>query len=194
MKLLRSFYLQSAIKIAPEFLGKYLVYNSPKGKVSGKIVDVEAYPAFTDNVSHGNKRTKRTEVMYKQGGYIYVYLIYGIHRQFAVVVNKVDIPEVVFIRAVIPLEGIDIMKINFNKSVKNDIELTKSPGNLCKSFGIDLSLYGTDLTSNLIYIEDRGDVINPQSIISDRRVGINTSLQGSQHKLRFCISENSNKR
>ncbi|MEA3357127.1 MAG: DNA-3-methyladenine glycosylase [Patescibacteria group bacterium] len=59
-KLTREFYLKPAVELAPDFLGKFLVYNSPKGLVSGKISEVEAYPAFTDNVSHGNKRTKRT--------------------------------------------------------------------------------------------------------------------------------------
>ena len=89
-KLDKTFYNQPALKIAKEFLGKYLVYCSPKGKLSGKIVDVEAYPAFIDEVSHGNKRTKRTQVIYEEGGRAYVYLIYGMHHQFAVVVNKKD--------------------------------------------------------------------------------------------------------
>ena len=52
--------------IVKEFLGKYLVYNSPKGRVAGKIIDVEAYPAYIDDVSHGNKKTKRTQIMYNQ--------------------------------------------------------------------------------------------------------------------------------
>ena len=133
-KLPKSFYQRPALDIAKEFLGKFLVYNSPQGKLSGQIIDVEAYPAYSDNVSHGNKRTKRTEVMYKDGGYAYVYLIYGIYHQFAVVVNGKDLPEVVFIRAVTPTEGIEIMKGNYGRSIKKTTDLTKSPGNLCKSF------------------------------------------------------------
>jgi len=145
-KLQKGFYQNSAVNLAPEFLRKYLVFNSPKGKVSGKIIEVEAYPAYLDKVSHGNKRTKRTEIMYREGGFVYVYLIYGMFHQFAVVVNKKDVPEVVFIRAVIPEVGVDTMKQNFGRSVKSDLDLAKSPGNLCKAFGINMSLYGADLT------------------------------------------------
>lgn len=188
-KLPKSFYQQPAFNIVKDFLGKYLVFNSPKGKISGKIIDVEAYPAFSDKVSHGNKRTARTEVMYREGGYAYVYVIYGIHHQFAVVVNKESIPEVVFIRGVIPEEGIELMRKNFVKEVKNVKELAKSPGNLCKSFGINMDLYGEDLTGDKIYIEDRGPIVTPQNISSDRRVGINNKLEGNEQKLRFFFTE-----
>lgn len=187
MKLPKSFYQKPAEKVAKEFLGKHLVYNSPKGKVSGKIIEVEAYPAFSDKVSHGNKRTKRTEVLYKEGGYAYIYLIYGIHHQFAVVVNKEDIPEVVFIRAVIPEEGTDIMKRNFGRVVKNEKDLARSPGNLCKSFGITLDLYGEDITKNKLYLEDRGEKVNKDKIVASSRVGISKKLKGHGKKLRLLL-------
>lgn len=187
-KLLRTFYLRPAKEIVTDFLGKYLVYNSPKGRLAGMITEVEAYPAFLDKVSHGNKRTKRTEVLYGEGGYVYVYLIYGIHHQFAVVVNKKDMPEVVFIRSLKPTEGIEIMKENFGKAVKKDPDLTKSPGNLCKSFGINMKLYGEDLLGNKIYLEDRGAEIEPDNIKTSSRVGINSQLKGSQEKLRYFIT------
>lgn len=186
-KLKRSFYQKPAEKIAKEFLGKYLVYKSPKGKVSGKIIEVEAYPAFKDSVSHGNNKTKRTEVMYKEGGYAYIYLVYGMHHQFAVVVNKKDIPEVVFIRAIIPSEGIDIMKKNFKRPVKRIEELTKSPGNWCKSFGITLDLYGEDLTKNKLFVEDRGDKVDKKNIIETSRIGISKKLKGYNKKLRYIL-------
>lgn len=185
-KLLKSFYQESAIELAPKFLGKYLVHKTTQGIISGMITDVEAYPAFVDKVSHGNKRTKRTEVMYNDGGYAYVYKIYGIHHQFAVVVNQKDIPEVVFIRAVEPEEGIDIMKKNFGKEVGLET-LTKSPGNLCKSFGITDSLYGVDLTGDTLYLEDRGVVVGERDIAADRRVGINKNLKGSEKRFRYFL-------
>ena len=187
VKLPKSFYQKPAEKVAKEFLGKYLVYNSPKGKISGKIIEVEAYPAFSDKVSHGNKRTKRTEIMYKEGSHAYVYVIYGIHHQLAVVVNKKDIPEVVFIRAVIPEEGVDIMKKNFGRAIKNIKDLTKSPGNLCKSFGITLDLYGEDLTKNKLYLEDRREKTIKDKIIISSRVGISNKLEGHDKKLRLLL-------
>ncbi len=185
MKLTRSFYKRPALDVVTEFLGKYLVHNTPQGKLSGLITDVEAYPAFVDKVSHGNKRTKRTEVLYGQGGFAYVYLIYGMHHQFAAVVNKTDVPEVVFIRAVYPEEGVELMKKNFGKETKKVADLTRSPGNLCKSFGITLKHYGTDLTGDLLYIEDRGICVSSDVIKSIERVGISNSLEGSKREYRY---------
>ncbi len=151
------------------------------------ITDVEAYPAFVDMVSHGNKKTKRTEVMYRNGGYGYVYKIYGIHYQFAVVVNQKDVPEVIFIRAVKPEERIDVMRKNFGKKVVDVAILTKSPGNLCKSFGITEILYGVDLTGDTLWLEDRGIVVDKKDIITDRRVGISRNLQGSEKEFRYFL-------
>lgn len=186
-KLPKSFYQSPAESIAREFLGKYLVHNTAKGKMAGKIVEVEAYPAFSDNVSHGNKRTKRTEIMYKEGGFAYVYLIHGVHYQFAVTVNKKHIPEVVFIRALLPTDGIDIMKENFGKEVICPCRLTESPGKLCKSMGITLENYGENLTGDKLYIEDRGEKINPKSIKELLRVGISEKLEGYERELRFKL-------
>ncbi|MBD3280604.1 DNA-3-methyladenine glycosylase [Candidatus Dojkabacteria bacterium] len=183
----KEFYLQPSLEIVKQFLGKKLVYKSNTGLVSGIITDVEAYPANVDEVSHGNKKTKRTEVMYKEGGYIYVYLIYGIHHQLAIVVNKNDIPEVVFIRAVKPIEGIDIMKRNFERDIKKDSDLTKSPGNLCKSFGITLDLYGTEIPSNTIWMEETDVEVSIDDIKMAERVGISNKLKGSKLKYRYYI-------
>jgi DNA-3-methyladenine glycosylase len=189
MKILsKDFFQQNALKIAKDFLGKYLVYNSPMGRLSGMITEVEAYPAFLDNVSHGNKKTKRTKIMYEDGGHAYIYLIYGIHHQFAVVVNKKNIPEVVFIRAVIPIEGIEIMKRNFKREVKKVTDLTKSPGNLCKSFGITLDLYGEPIPGKKLWLENR-NIRFPNSLInSDKRIGIRKTLKGSNSPYRYYVS------
>ncbi|MBU2036763.1 DNA-3-methyladenine glycosylase [Patescibacteria group bacterium] len=185
-KLPKKFYQRCATELAPKFLGKYLVHKTPQGIISGMITDVEAYPAFTDKVSHGNKKTKRTEVMYRDGGHGYIYKIYGIHYQFAVTVNQKNIPEVVFIRAVKPKKGIDIMRKNFGKKVDAAI-LTKSPGNLCKSFGITEKFYGIDLSGNILYLEDRNMAVGGKDIMTDRRVGINESLQGSEKQFRYFL-------
>lgn len=203
MKLPKSFYQQSATQVAPLLLGKYLVHKTNKGLVSGKIIDVEAYPAFVDEVSHGNKRTKRTEIMYKKGGYAYIYLIYGKHHQFAIVVNQKDVPEVVFIRAIIPEDGISLLKDNYGKEVTHTKHLTKSPGRLCKSFGITLDLYGEDLTGDKLFVEDRGVCVNSGTIemgvpvslgLSKKnpicignRVGVSNKLEGWNEKLRFYL-------
>ena len=187
MKLRRHFYLQAANQCAKDFLGKQLVFDGPEGRVAGMIFEVESYPAFVDEVHHGNKRTSRTEVMYKQGGFAYVYLIYGIWHQFAAVVNEQDIPDVVFFRGVIPTEGLLIMRTNFGRDAHHTIELTNSPGKLCKSFGITKELYGTDLTGDTLWLEDVGININQDLIKRTKRVGINATYQGADAQLRFWI-------
>ncbi|MBI2409443.1 DNA-3-methyladenine glycosylase [Candidatus Kaiserbacteria bacterium] len=186
VKLPKSIYQGNAIKLAPKLLGKYLVHRTKEGIISGMITDVEAYPAFADEVSHGNRKTKRTEVMYWSGGYGYVYKIYGIHCQFAVVVNRENVPEVVFIRAVESKEGIELMRKNFGRKVEARV-LARSPGNLCKSFGISEELYGVDLTGNTLYLEDRGARVGKRDIQTSFRVGINNRLQGSERKLRYFL-------
>ena len=101
-RLEREFYLAPAMEVVTTFLGKVLVHHSSLGRLSGVICDVEA---FTGGVHHGNKRTRRSEVMWQAGGRAYVYLIYGMWNQFAVVVNTEGVPDVVFIRAIAPLEA-----------------------------------------------------------------------------------------
>ena len=155
--------------------------------MSGQIADVEASPAFSDDCSHGNRRTARTEVMYGEGGHAYIYLVYGIHYQFAIVVNRKGIPEVVFIRAVVPEEGVDLMRRSFQRKVKHVRDLTKSPGNLCKSFGISLEHYGADLTADTLFLENRGVEIADEDVVAAVRVGIKPTRKGSQRKLRFTV-------
>src|ERR1700755_2458642 len=101
----------SVVKVAKELLGKVLVTNICGERTSGRIVEVEAYNGVVDRASHAwsGRRTRRTEVMYREGGTAYVYLIYGIHHLFNVVTNKKDIPHAILIRALEPLEGIPVM-------------------------------------------------------------------------------------
>ncbi|MCL5666341.1 MAG: DNA-3-methyladenine glycosylase [Patescibacteria group bacterium] len=185
-KLGRKFYQQPARKIAKKFLGKYLTRQTGQGKISGEICEVEVYSALSgDDAAHGNKRTKRTEILFGEGGHAYVYLIYGMYHMLGAVVNKKDIPEVVFVRAVIPRQGIELMKNNFGRPVNNYKYLTDKPGKLCKSFGITKAIYGTDLTGDTLYIEDKGIIIPARKITSAPRIGLNPALKSSKELLRF---------
>ncbi len=120
LKLDKKFYLRPAIESARDYLGKVLVHETSEGRISGIITDVEAYLAFYDQVHHGNKKTPRTEVMWQEGGYAYIYLIYGTWNQLAVVVNTENIPDVVFIRGVYPLQGKELMRKQWAKEVITD--------------------------------------------------------------------------
>src|ERR1700735_3831887 len=105
MILPESFYQRKdVVKIAKELLGKVLVTNFDGAYTAGMITETEAYAGVTDKASHayGDRRTKRTEVMYKQGGTVYVYLCYGIHHLFNVVTHQAGTPHAILIRAVAP--------------------------------------------------------------------------------------------
>ena len=113
-KLPREFYLRpNVLIVARDLLGKLLVVPGPNGeRVSGKIVEVEAYRGPEDRASHayGGRRTKRTETMYRAGGVAYVYFVYGMYFQFNVVSGVEDTPHAILVRALEPVEGIEIMR------------------------------------------------------------------------------------
>src|SRR6185436_7646806 len=141
-KLPRSFYTRpNVVTVARELLGKLLVVPAKDGeRVSGIIVETEAYRGPLDRAAHsyGGRRTKRTEPMYSIGGTAYVFFVYGMYFQFNVVTNAADIPHAILIRALEPLEGIDIMRRR--RGVEVDRNLTNGPGKLCIAMGIDRRL------------------------------------------------------
>jgi len=185
-KLKKDFYTRPALVCVKDFLGKALVHQTPLGRVSGIVNEVEAYPAFSDEVHHGNKKTPRAEVMWQEGGYAYVYLIYGIWHQFAVVVGKEDMPDVIFIKAAIPFEGIDIMEKQWDKETEFKM-LANSPGKLCKSFLITKKHYGVDLTRNELFFKDWNITIPEKLIQTSKRVGISAGRKGFDKPLRFFV-------
>lgn len=120
MRLSQEFYLQDALTAAQDLIGKILVRKIAGSKVKVRIVETEAYCGINDKASHAynNKRSKRNETMFKQGGIAYIYLIYGIHNLFNVVVGSEGDPQAVLIRAVEPLNSLEfIKKIERSKAV-----------------------------------------------------------------------------
>src|SRR5689334_4922636 len=121
-KLPEAFYhRKDVVRIARELLGKLLVTRFDGRQTTGRIVEVEAYNGIVDKASHsyGGRRTKRTEIMYGQGGLAYVYLIYGIHHLFNVVTNVADVPHAILVRGIEPVEGIDTMLYRMKKEQLN---------------------------------------------------------------------------
>ncbi len=184
--LARDFYLRPASDCATDFLGKVLVRQTRAGRVAGVIRDVEAYPAFTDAVHHGNKKTPRTSVMWQAGGIAYVYLIYGQWHQFAAVVNGADVPDVIFIRGATPVEGVEAMTAEWDKERGAD-QLANSPGKLCRSFQITKDLYGADLTGADLFLEDWGISVDPAQVRAAERVGISSRRDGHDRPLRYYL-------
>ena len=193
-KLKRDFYERDTLTVAKELLGKYLVHNSTEGTTIGKIVETEAYIGPYDPGSHAYKglRSKRTEVQFGPGGYAYIYQIYGNYFCFNVVTQKIGMPEVVLIRAVEPIEGIELMAKRRKVSeitMKNLINLTNGPSKLCTAMGIDKSLYGVDLCGGKLFIASS----NPKAdfeIVSTPRINIDYAGEAKNYPWRFLIKSN----
>ena len=186
----RKFYLRSAVDAAPDLLGKKLVHKTENGICSGMIVEVEAYCGAEDKGAHSykNRRTPRTEIMFGEGGFSYVYSIYGMHYCFNVVANVKDKPECVFIRAVEPIDGIELMKAR--RGCENISDLCNGPGKLCAALGIDRDCYGLDLLKDELYIENFREI--PKELIRvSPRINIDYAEECAEYYWRFFIGENS---
>jgi DNA-3-methyladenine glycosylase len=150
-RLQREFYLRDVLQVAPDLVGKIMVVRT-EGNLFRRlaVTDVEAYRGSEDRACHASKgRTERTEIMFHEGGHLYVYLIYGMYWMLNVVTGDAENPQAVLIRGVESLSG---------------------PGKLTKTLGIDRTFYGEDLTvSGRLWFEDTG--FKPQ-IKSGERIGI----------------------
>lgn len=186
------FYLRDTETVARDLLGKKLVHIANGVRLSGLIVETEAYLGVEDAAAHsfGDRRTARTESMYLEGGHAYVYFIYGIHYCFNVVTRAAGIPQAVLVRALEPLEGIEVMRErrNCSKSAAKDITLTSGPGKLCQALGIDRNCDRLSLIkSKELFIEDASA---PDSkIIACPRIGVAYAGEAAKWPLRFLLSD-----
>jgi DNA-3-methyladenine glycosylase len=198
-KLPREFYLRDdTLLVARALLGKTLVVPAETGeRVSGKIVEAEAYLGAIDKAAHsyGNRRTKRTETMFSIGGTVYIFFIYGMYFQFNVVVGAVDSPHAILIRAVEPIEGIEIMRDRRRlKSKRSDLKipdknLTSGPGKLCIALGIDKTFNNEDLLGEKVWIEE-GAKIPDEQVAFGKRIGIDYAQEYAEKPWRFWVKDN----
>jgi DNA-3-methyladenine glycosylase len=150
-RLTKEFFIRDVLVVAPEMIGKNMVIRSADGTYGRfRITEVEAYRGAEDKACHACKgRTQRTEIMFHEGGRLYVYLVYGMYWMLNVVTSQENIPQAVLIRGVQNFYG---------------------PGRITKSFGIDRTFYGEDLDiSERIWFEESGiaPVVN-----TGHRIGI----------------------
>ena len=196
-KLPREFYLRDdTIKIAQDLIGKLLVVPQKNGeRVSGMIVETEAYLGEIDKAAHSYKgrRTARNEITYAQGGHAYVFFIYGMYFQFNVVCGATDSPHVVLIRAIEPVEGVEIMRnrrLQKNLTAKMpDKNLTSGPGKLCIALDIRRELNGADLLGNNIWLEDHKAFLRDEIKIGTR-IGIDYAEDFAEKPWRFWLKNN----
>ena len=187
-----SFYKRDdVLLIAKELLGKILVTKWNGIITSGRIVEVEAYNGIYDKASHsfGGRRTKRNEIMYADGGVVYVYLCYGIHHLFNVVTNGKETPHAILIRALEPIKGIDEMLRRVGKN-KFDTTLTRGPGNLSKALGLFTSHSGQSLLGKDLFIASDDFTYNKYEIIASPRIGVDFAGKDALLPYRFYIKGN----
>lgn len=187
-----SFYLRpDVVQIARDLLGKVLVTNWNGEYTSGRIVETEAYAGELDRASHAYRGiTPRTTVMFGEGGVAYVYLCYGIHQMFNIVTNVRGTAHAILIRAVEPIEGVDIMLRRTGKKIL-DNTLTRGPGNVGKAFGFHSSQCGFSLQSKELFIADDGFTLDEKTIGISPRIGVDYAGEHALLDYRFYIEGNS---
>ena len=193
-KLPKSFYTRTdVVQISKDLLGKYLVTEFDGQRTVGKIVETEAYRAPDDKACHAhlNRFTKRTQVMFEEGGVAYVYLCYGIHHMFNVVTAKKGMAHAILVRGIEPIENVELMMERRGMD-KLKPQLTAGPGVLGKAMGITKAWTGTSLVADdaAIWIADVDDNIAEDDIICSPRVGIDYAEECALWDWRFRIKGN----
>ncbi|RME16256.1 MAG: DNA-3-methyladenine glycosylase [Bdellovibrio sp.] len=195
-KLPPSFYLQDTIEVARQLLGKRLVHIFNGKKLSGVIVETEAYLGAQDPACHsfGYKKTPRTSVMFQPGGCAYVYFIYGMYHCLNVVSGPEGEPEAVLIRAIAPdpneenyRQMIANRKMSFKKvAALHPKDLCGGPGKLAQAFAITRSLNGLSFQSPTLYIEEASSFAD-SDIVTSERIGISPYNEAAFWPLRFYV-------
>ena len=186
-----SFYQrEDVVTIARELLGKTLCSSVDGLLTSGLIIETEAYAGATDRACHAynNRRTKRTEVMFQDGGISYVYFCYGMHHLLNVVTYTTGTPHAVLIRALSPQEGLETMLKRRCKK-KPDRTLTNGPGTVTQALGLTLKHNALPLTGGApLWIEDRGLTIPNDAIRTSARIGVAYAKEDALLPYRFTTS------
>jgi DNA-3-methyladenine glycosylase len=183
MKLEREFYSRDTKEVARGILGKVLVHKTEEGTLKGKIVEVEAYLGLDDPGAIGFRRVRNIpQALLMPAGFTFVYFTYGNHWMLNINAKTGKLGAVL-IRALEPLEGIEIMKRK--RGISDTGNLTNGPGKLTKAFGIDKRHNGLDLTKDRLFIEDSSR--ERVEVVKSTRIGLS---KGKSKMLRFYIKNN----
>ncbi|MEG6617061.1 DNA-3-methyladenine glycosylase [Peptococcaceae bacterium 1198_IL3148] len=178
-----NFYQRDTVQVAKELLGCKLVHCSPSGITVGIIVETEAYMQIGDPACHASRgMTKRNQVMFGPPGKAYVYFTYGMHYCFNVVTNDEGVGDAVLIRALEPVDGIELMQ--HRRQRERLWDLCSGPAKLVQAMGITKEHNGSDLTQGPITIYAGHRV---KDIVTTTRIGIK---EGAELPLRFYIAGN----
>lgn len=190
----QDFFARPTLEVARDLIGVTLVHEHKKGKISGRIVETEAYTQ-DDPASHsfgvldrvkGRLHVKRRGYgLFEAPGTAYVYLTYGMYWLFNVVTEPAGIGGAVLIRAVEPLEGLDLMRAH-RPGVRKEKDLTNGPGKLALAFGIDGRFHKRMLTGSPLFFEDTSEK-STLAIGTSSRIGIR---RGTEFPWRFFVRNN----
>jgi DNA-3-methyladenine glycosylase len=187
----RSFYEGRVLDVSRAMIGKLLVHVHPEGPVAGRIVECEAYRGPEDLAAHsaGGRRTARTEVMFGPPGHAYLFLLYGMHWAFNVVVGPEGDPHAVLVRAVEPVIGAAIMAARRGIDASR-VQLTNGPGKVCAALGLAAAAYGLDLCGQAprLYLADGA----PRALVG-RSPRINVDYAGAWAKKPWRFYERGNR-
>jgi DNA-3-methyladenine glycosylase len=169
----RRFFDRPTLRVARELLGQRLVHESAGNRLSGLITETEAYLGQTDLASHARfGRTTRSAIMFGPPGRAYVYFTYGMHWMLNIVTEGEGFPAAVLIRAIQPVDGLEIMQARRGQRVPPS-RLADGPAKLAQALGIDRALNGHDLcaTGAVLFVERR-PAVPSRAIRPGPRVGL----------------------
>jgi len=177
----RSFYDRPAPEVAKDLLGRVLVRDLPRGRIAGRIVEVEAYRAERDPASHAYRgRTARNQVMFGAPGHAYIYFTYGMHHCLNVVTEGPGTASAVLIRALEPMSGLDAMRRRralLANSARLWERLTRGPGCVAQALGLTRRQNGLDLTRGPLWIADQPPDRRGFAVARGPRIGIRVAVE-----------------
>jgi DNA-3-methyladenine glycosylase len=188
-RLSRDFFARDTLAVARDLLGQRLVRVLDGARLSGRIVEVEAYVGEEDQACHARcGRTERNAPMYGPPGHAYVYFVYGMHHCLNVVTGREGYPAAALIRALEPLEGIEVMRAR--RGGRPDAQLTSGPARLCHALDIDRRFNGTDLCAPdaLLFLEENAPMPD-EAIATGPRVGVRGGETAVTIPWRFCVRD-----
>jgi len=182
----RAWFDRPAMTLARDLLGCRLVHDAEAGRVGGRIVETEAYRGPEDLAAHSSRgRTARSAVMFGPPGFLYVYLIYGLHHCLNVVAGPGEKPEAVLIRALDLDEGLDLARARRGAAAAAH-RLASGPGNVGRALGVDRRHNGLDLLSGPVRIEP---VARRPRVARGPRVGVGYAGPWAARPMRFWIAD-----
>jgi DNA-3-methyladenine glycosylase len=172
----RAFYDRPVTRVARALLGRVLVHDSPRGRLAGLIVEVEAYRGADDPASHAFRGpTRRNAVMFGPPGHAYVYFTYGMHHCLNLVTGPPGVASAVLVRALEPRLGIEAMEASRGVSVRE--RLARGPGCVAQALGLDRRHDGLDLTRGPLWVSDREPERGGRSVGVSPRIGIRLAAE-----------------